>query len=231
MKKIGIIFAMEEELNAFIEDITINNEYDIFDLHFYHTIINDNECILVISGVGKVNAARTAQILIDNYHTDMIINVGVAGGVSQNLNIGDIVVGDRLAQHDFDITAFKHEKGFIPNVGVYINSDEYLIQKTCEVLDKNKVNYHTGVIASGDIFCTEEAMSMKIAKKFNALCVEMEGASIAQVCFLSHIPFIVLRSISDIPNNNNVITYEEFLESSSKKVSVILKSLIEVIDI
>ena len=74
-------------------------------------------------------------------------------------------------------------------------------------------------------------MSNKIATKFNALCVEMEGASIAQVCFLSHIPFIVLRSISDIPNNNNVVTYEEFLESSSKKVAVVLKKIIERINI
>ena len=231
MKKVGLIFAMEEELNAFIKDISILNEYDIFDLHFFHTIINDNECILVISGVGKVNAARTAQILIDNYHVDMIVNVGVAGGVSTNLAIGDIVIGDKMVQHDFDITAFKHEKGYIPNVGVYIKSDEYLVKLAEEALIDNNYLYQKGVIASGDIFCTEEAMSNKIATKFNALCVEMEGASIAQVCFLSHIPFIVLRSISDIPNNNNVVTYEEFLESSSKKVAVVLKKIIERINI
>ena len=87
------------------------------------------------------------------------------------------------------------------------------------------------MIASGDIFCTEEAMSSKIANKFNALCVEMEGASIAQVCFLSHIPFLVLRSISDIPNNDNVVTYEEFLESSSKKVADVLIKILKKIDI
>ena len=231
MKKVGLIFAMEEELNAFIKDINILNEYDIFDLHFFHTIINDNECILVISGVGKVNAARTAQILIDNYHVDMIINVGVAGGVSTSLSIGDIIIGEKMVQHDFDITAFKHEKGYIPNVGIYINGDEYLIKLAEDVLVDNNYPYQKGVIASGDIFCTEEAMSNKIATKFNALCVEMEGASIAQVCFLSHIPFVVLRSISDIPNNNNVVTYEEFLESSSKKVAVVLKNIIERINI
>ena len=230
MKKLGIIFAMEEELNGFISDIKIENEYDIFDLHFYHVIINKIECILVISGVGKVNAARTAQILIDNYQVDMVFNVGVAGGVSNKLLIGDIVVGEKMVQHDFDITAFSHEKGYIPNVGVYINSDEYLVKLAEDILLKNHISYHKGIIASGDIFCTEEKMSNKIAKKFNALCVEMEGASIAQVCFLSHIPFLVLRSISDIPNNNNVITYEEFLASSSKNVSLILKEMIEKID-
>lgn len=231
MKKIGIIFAMEEELNAFINNINIEKEYDIFDLHFFHGRILDTECVLVISGVGKVNAARTSQILIDNYEVDAIINIGVAGGVSTNLNVGNIVIGEKLVQHDFDITAFDHEKGYIPNVGVFINSDEYLTNLACNILDKEKISYHKGVIASGDIFCTEEAMSMKIAKKFNALCVEMEGASIAQVAYLSHIPFVVIRSISDVPNNNNVVTYEEFLESSSLKVANVLKKIIESINI
>ncbi len=231
MKKIGTIFAMEEELNAFINNINIEKEYDIFDLHFFHGRILDTECVLVISGVGKVNAARTSQILIDNYEVAAIINIGVAGGVSTNLNVGDIVIGEKLVQHDFDITAFDHEKGYIPNVGVFINSDEYLVNLASDVLDKEKISYHKGVIASGDIFCTEEAMSMKIAKKFNALCVEMEGASIAQVAYLSHIPFVVIRSISDVPNNNNVVTYEEFLESSSLKVANVLKKIIESINI
>lgn len=227
MKKIGLIFAMEEELNAFIENVVIEKEYDIFDLHFFHGKINDIECVLVISGIGKVNAARTTQILIDNYQVEAIINVGVAGGASDKLTVGDIVIGEKLVQHDFDITAFNHDKGYIPNVGVFINSDEYLITLACNALNTEKINYHRGIIASGDIFCTEEAMSMKIANKFNALCVEMEGASIAQVCFLSHIPFIVIRSISDTPNNNNVITYEEFLESSSIIVANVLKKILE----
>ena len=231
MKKIGIIFAMDEEIDTFKELINIQNEYDIFDLHFYESEINNIDVIMVTSGVGKVNAARTTQILIDNYGVDLILNVGVAGGVNTGLSVGDIVIGEKLVQHDFDITAFNHEKGYIPKVGVYINSDEYLVKLASEVLDREKISYQKGVIASGDIFCTEEAMSSKIASKFNALCVEMEGASIAQVCYLSHIPFIVIRSISDVPNNKNVITYEEFLESSSKIVSKGLISIIKSIDI
>jgi adenosylhomocysteine nucleosidase len=231
MKKYGIIFAMEEEIETFINNVDIQNEYDIFDLHFYESVINNVLCMMVVSGVGKVNAARTTQILIDNYGVDLIINVGVAGGVSSNLNVLDIVVGEKLVQHDFDITAFNHEKGYIPKVGVYINSDEYLVKLSCEVLEKEGINYHKGIIASGDIFCTEEAMSKKIATKFNALCVEMEGASIAQVCYLSHIPFIVIRSISDVPNNKNVMVYEEFLEASSRIVSSALLNIIKSVDI
>ncbi len=231
MKKIGIIFAMNEEENEFLKLVKIENEYDIFDLHFIEVVINNIKCILVTCGVGKVNASRCTQILIDNYNVDIIINIGVAGGVSERLKIGDIIIGEKLVQHDFDITAFNHEKGYIPKVGVYIDSDEYLTKLSCDVLEKERVNYHKGVIASGDIFCTEEAMGMKIAKKFNALCVEMEGASIAQVCFLSHIPFIVIRSISDVPNNDNVMVYEEFLEKSSKIVATALLNIIKNIDV
>ena len=176
------------------------------------------EVILVQSGVGKVNAARCAQILIDNIKVDYIFNIGVAGGVADKLNVGDIVIGEKLVQHDFDITAFNHEKGYIPNIGVYIDSDEYLVKISKSVTSDNP-RVFSGVIASGDIFCTDYIMGKKINNKFNALCVEMEGASIAQVCYLSHIPFLVIRSISDTPDNNNVITYEEFLKESSMTIS------------
>jgi adenosylhomocysteine nucleosidase len=227
MKKIGIIFAMEEELNELKKYLKIENEYNIFDLTFYEGTIGKCHVILVQSGVGKVNASRCTQILIDNVKVDYIFNIGVAGGISNNLNVGDIVIGEKLVQHDFDITAFNHEKGYIPNVGVYIDSDSYLIDITKKVINNDKsINVLSGVIASGDIFCTSETMSKKINKKFNALCVEMEGSAVAQVCYLCNIPFLVLRSISDTPDNNNVITYEEFLEDSCKKVAGIMNKII-----
>lgn len=223
MKKIGIIFAMKEELSALKKYLTITNEYSIFNLKFYESKMNNIEIVLVECGVGKVNAARTTQILIDNMKVDYIFNIGVAGGVSNKLSVGDIVLGEKLVQHDFDITSFNHEKGYIPSVGVYIDSDTYLLNIANEVLNSIKdITYHRGVIASGDIFCTETKMSEKIATKFNALCVEMEGASIAQVCFLSHVPFLIIRSISDVINDNNKVTYEEFLLSSCNKVADVM---------
>lgn len=231
MKRIGIIFAMEEELKELLKFLNITKEYNIFDLNFYEGSIHNTECILVKSGVGKVNAARTTQILIDNINVDYIFNIGVAGGISDILNVGDIVIGEYLVQHDFDITAFNHEKGYIPEIGVYIKSDEYLYTIANNILrENNEINILSGVIASGDIFCTELSMVQKINKKFNALCVEMEGASIAQICHLCHIPFLVLRSISDTPNNNNVITYEEFLEKSSKNIAEAMCKIIEKIN-
>ena len=222
---------MEEELKELKPFLVDTKQYTIFDLTFYEGRINNVKCFLVESGVGKVNAARTTQILIDNFKVDYIFNIGVAGGIDQRLNVGDIVIGERLVQHDFDITAFNHEKGYIPKVGVYLDSDTYLVKIAQESFQKeDETNLLTGIIASGDIFCTETKMTEKINKKFNALCVEMEGASIAQVCYLSHIPFLIIRSISDTPNNDNVITYNEFLDKSCKKVAYFMNKIIKKIE-
>ena len=226
MKKIGIIAAMEEEMQQIKEIMEGISEKKIYNLTFYIGTISQKECILVECGIGKVNAARTTQILIDNFDIEYIVNVGTAGATSTELNTTDVVIADKLIQHDFDITAFDHEKGFIPNCGVYLNSDDYLLNITKNILIEN-INIHEGVIASGDIFCTDKHMSEKIHNKFNALCVDMEGASIAQTSFLAGVPFIVIRSISDIPNNQNVMTYDKFLERSSKIVSLFLKEMID----
>ncbi|MCI6712974.1 MAG: 5'-methylthioadenosine/S-adenosylhomocysteine nucleosidase, partial [Clostridium sp.] len=110
---------------------------------------------------------------------------------------------------------------------IYINSDNHLVNLSKKILKNNNYTFYTGTIASGDIFCTDKKQSNKIANEFEALCVEMEGASIAQVCHLCHIPFLVIRCISDVPNNNNVITYEEFLDISSQKIALVLKKIIE----
>ena len=229
MDSIGIIFAMKEELTEVLKRMNQINEYKIFDLTFYECEYNNKKVTLVESGIGKVNAARCTQILIDNMKNDCIFNVGVAGGVSEDVDICDVVIADKLIQHDFDLRPFNYERGFIPKVGDYIQCDEYLLRIAKEVeIDSKK---HIGTVASGDIFVTEELMGKKINNKFNALCVEMEGASIAQTCYLSNIPFLVIRSISDSPrkNSNNKITYEDFLEKSSKTAAeFILKILTKI---
>lgn len=219
---------MEEEINAIKEYLTVTKETKIYELTFIEGLISDKECVIVEGGVGKVNAARTAQILIDNFKIDYLLNVGVAGGIDESLNVGDIVIGQRLVQHDFDITAFDHKKGYIPNIGDYINADEELVKLATKVITSTE-NTHvkTGTIASGDIFITDQNISKEINKEFDALCVEMEGASIAQVAKLCNIPFLILRSISDVPNNNNKVTYEEFLEESTKIIAKVVNNLLK----
>lgn len=225
--KIGILFAMNEELNALKKHLKINKTNKIYELEFFEGTIENTECVLVECGIGKVNAARCTQVLIDNYDLDYIFNIGVAGGVSNDLQVGDIVVGEKLVQHDFDITAFNHEKGYIPNLGgKFIDSCSELI----ELSKKSSLPVKYGVIASGDIFCTDVNMSNKINSKFNALCVEMESAAVAQVCYLCKVPFLIIRSISDVPNNENNITFDEFLLEASDKVADYLVSILSKIE-
>lgn len=220
--KIGIIVAMEEELNSIKKYMDNITEETIFDITFYKGSINNVDAVLVRSGIGKVNAARTTQLLIDFGEVSYIINIGVAGGVSSKVNIGDIVVGKFLVQHDFDISAFGHERGYITGVGKYIYSDSNLINIFANEIDKTNCSILLGGIASGDIFCNDKDLSLSIQKEFDVDCVEMEGAAIAQVCFLSKIPFLIIRSISDVVNGNNEVDFEQFLNSSSQVVADLL---------
>ncbi len=220
MKIYGIIAAMQEEMQEIKKIMTEIEEKKVYELTFFKGKINDKNVVLVESGVGKVNAARTTQILIDKFKVEAIINVGSAGCANNELEIGDIVIGKKLVQHDFDITAFGHPKGFISNVGENVESDSKLIEimeQTISKLQDEEFKIKVGTIASGDIFCTEKTMKDKIRTKFNADAIEMEGSAIAQVCKLDNIPFIVIRSISDNPNGNNNITFEQFLEKASKR--------------
>ena len=226
MKIYGIIAAMQEEMQEIKKIMTEIKEKKVYELTFFDGKINNKNVILVESGVGKVNAARTTQVLIDNFMVEAVINVGSAGCANSELEIGDIVIGKTLVQHDFDITAFGHPKGFISNVGENIESDSDLIRKmeqTISKLQDKEFKIKVGTIASGDIFCIEKTMKDKIRTKFNADAIEMEGSAIAQVCKLDNIPFIVIRSISDNPNGNNNITFEQFLEKASKRCAQIIE--------
>lgn len=230
MAMVGIIAAMDEEMQEIEYIMTEKQIQIIYELNFIIGKINNTEIVLVKSGVGKVNAARTTQILIDNFEIEAVINVGSAGSANDELEIGDIVIGNKLVHHDFDITAFGHPKGYISNVGQYVEADAILVQKMKQIISKmqdGEFKIKIGTIASGDIFCTELKMKEKIRSKFNADAIEMESASIAQVCKLDNVPFIVIRSISDKPNGNNNITFEQFLEKASKRCAKIIKEFLD----
>lgn len=229
MKKYGIITAMKEEMQEIEKIMREIEKQKIYELTFIKGKINQNDVVLVEAGVGKVNAARTTQILIDNFKVDIVINVGSAGSANDELEIGDIVIGEKIVQHDFDITAFGHPKGFISNVGQFLESDKKLINEFEKIAlnqKENEFNIKIGTVASGDIFCTDIRMKNKIREKFNADAIEMEGAAIAQVCKLDKVPFIIIRSISDKPNGNNNVTFDKFLEKASKRCAQILKKVI-----
>lgn len=227
-KYIGIIAAMPEEMEAIKSKMINTKEIDILNLKFWEGKIKNQKIILVKCGIGKVNAARTTQIMIDKFDIDYIINVGSAGTINDEVEYGDIVIGKYVLQHDFDITAFGHEKGYISNIGVKLESNTKLI-KRCEYVIKNmKVNEYKciiGTIATGDIFCTSRKMKEKIRTKFNADCVEMEGAAIAQTAYLSNTPFIIIRSISDSPNEKNQIDFNQYLKMAADRCAIFIEDL------
>ena len=145
-KYVGIIAAMPEEMEAIKSKMINTKEVDIFNLKFFEGKIKNQKIILVKCGVGKVNAARTTQIMIDKFDIDYIINIGSAGSINDDVEYGDIVIGKYVLQHDFDITAFGHEKGYISNIGVKLESNTKLI-KRCEYVIKNmKENNYKCVI-------------------------------------------------------------------------------------
>lgn len=224
--KIGLIFAEDEELDSVKSKMIINNEISIYNLKIYECNYKSSSCYLVKCGVGKVNAARTTQILISNFNVDCIINMGVAGSISKDINKCDVVIASKLVQYDFDLTRFGREKGFVPNTGKYFESDIKLLDVAKKI--KCDENIFVGIIASGDAFVSSLDIGKMINKEFNALCVEMEGASIAQVCCLANIPFLVIRSISDsLYDKDNHSSFEEFLVKSSIVGSKILFELLD----
>ena len=233
MEKInyGLIAAMKEEVEEIKKIMTEIQEKTIYELKFITGKIKSSNIVLVECGVGKVNSARVTQILIDKFkEIDIIINVGSSASANEKLDIGDIVIGQKLVQHDFDITAFGHKKGYISNVGEDVKTNSQLIEKMENViqnLPNSNCNVKIGTIASGDIFCTDINMKNKIREKFGADAIDMESSAIAQVCYLDKKPFIIIRSISDKPNGENQITFDKFLELASKRCATILERFIE----
>ena len=230
MSKIGIIGAMELEVATLKKNMDTDQITKKAGMEFHEGNLKGMPVVVVQCGVGKVNAARTTQIMIDKFDISYIINIGSAGSINDEIDYGDIVIGKYVLQHDFDITAFGHEKGYISNIGVKLESNSKLI-KRCEYVIKNmKENLYKcviGTIATGDIFCTSRKMKEKIRTKFDADCVEMEGAAIAQTAYLSDTPFIIIRSISDSPNENNQIDFNKYLKMAANRCAIFIEDLMK----
>ena len=229
MQEIGIIVAMDEERESILNIMTDVKVEQVYNLRFLRGKIKEKTCILVKSGIGKVNAARTTQIMLNQFDIQYVINLGAGGSINGLLNIGDVLIGKEVVQHDFDITAFGHSKGYITGVGDKVICDRNLISELEQIIQsipERSYQIKIGVIATGDIFCTETWMKDKIRAKFNADVVDMECAAIAQVCYLDNVPFIVIRSISDTPNGENATTFDENLKLASKRCANILKEFL-----
>lgn len=224
---IGIIGAMQKEVEALKSQMIIHEELYKAKMHFIKGILYDKEVVVVVSGVGKVNAAICTQILIDNFEVDVVINVGVAGGVSEDTKPGDVVIGTSLIQHDFDTTMFGDRLGQIANMDVFdFKSDMNLVNLAKQAKLKEGISILEGVIVTGDQFINSPEKVKFLVDTFDAKATEMEGASIAHTAYLNNKPFVVIRSISDNASTGATVEFEEFVPLAVDNSIQILKALI-----
>ncbi|MFX0548911.1 5'-methylthioadenosine/adenosylhomocysteine nucleosidase [Hathewaya histolytica] len=209
---IGIIGAMNEETEKLIDKMTVLRKMSKASMTFNFGMLDNKEVVVVTCGIGKVNAAICAQILVDDFHVDYVINVGIAGGLKEEIYPGDIVIASSLIYHDFDATFFNYKLGQVPRLDVFdFKCDNTLSKYAKESANNLKThNVYEGSIVSGDQFISSKEKLMWLSKEFNAYACEMEGASIAHVCHLNKVPFIVIRSISDNAINGTHSDYETF---------------------
>jgi len=197
MTKLAIMGAMEEEITPLLSHFTDVKKVDYANNTYYECKLGDLNVVIAYSKIGKVFSTLTASAMIQKFGCDTLLFSGVAGGINPSLKIGDLVVANKLSQHDLDITAFGHAHGFVPGGNVYVNTDEKLKNIALEVAKQNNVKIIEGIIATGDQFVCDEKRKDFIANTFNADALEMEGASVAVVCDALNVPCLVLRAISD----------------------------------
>jgi len=213
MELIGIIGAMEEEVLTLKDKMVIQEVRSIASLDFFIGSLKDKKVVVVQGGIGKVNSAVCTQILIDVFYVDAIVNTGVAGALSPDLELGDIVISSDAIQHDVDATSFGYDKGIIPRMKTSeFKSDEHLIKiaKLASNHLSSSINVYVERIVSGDQFIAHPAKKSELIKEFNGFCTEMEGAAIAHVCYLNDIPCCIIRSISDKADDSAEVNFAEF---------------------
>ena len=228
MGTIGIIGAMEVEVKELKEQMQITRQLTKAGMEFCEGILEGQDVVVVRSGVGKVNAAVCSQTMILKYSPDIMINVGVAGGLSDEFKIGDIAVADSVVEHDMDTSPIGDPVGLISGINlVNIPCDKKLADLMEQAVSKvGTITSKRGVIASGDQFISKQEQRDRIKDNFGAIAAEMEGASIGHVCYMNGVPFGVLRAISDGANDDSHMDYPEFVKmAAANSIKIILELL------
>ncbi len=210
---IGIIGAMEEEV-AILRDAMEGVEVNLrASMEFSKGKLWGKEVVVVRSGIGKVNAAACAQILVDLYEVDTLINTGIAGSLDARIDIGDIVVSSDVLHHDMDAVAFGYPIGQVPRMETLsFPADERLVSLASAANREANPDIKTfvGRVVSGDQFVASKELKEKIVENFQPLCTEMEGAAIAQVAYLNKVSCVIIRAISDKADNSATMDYPTF---------------------
>ncbi|PXW91595.1 adenosylhomocysteine nucleosidase [Streptohalobacillus salinus] len=226
---IGIIGAMDQEVQLLKDHMNISKETTIANCLYIEGQLDGIEVVLLKSGIGKVNAALATTILLDRFKVEWVINTGSAGGLDQSLSVGDVVIGKEVVHHDVDVRAFNYQYGQVPGMPERYLADLRLIEATeAAIKDKNEVTAKQGLIATGDSFMQTEAQTYVVLNHFpEAMAVEMEAAAIAQVCYQYQVPFVIIRSLSDIAGKTSSVSFDQYLDQAATHAATLIMRVIK----
>lgn len=215
---IGIIGAMQEEINELLNNMSDMKHTEKAGILFHSGQIEGQPIILCKCGVGKVNAAVCTQILIDTFQVEAVIFTGVAGALHPDLQIGDLVISSDCMQHDMDVSPLGFARGMIPYADTSIfPADPLLIKHAYECSTAAFAgSVMIGRVLSGDQFIANRDTVRNLYSDLNGACTEMEGAAVAQTCYMNHIPYVVIRSMSDQADGSAVVNFSEFTIMAAK---------------
>ena len=229
--KIAIMGAMPEEIAPILQRLGSYTTTEYANNKYYEANYNGVDLVIAYSKIGKVFSALTAATMIEHFGAQRLLFSGVAGAISDQLKVGDLIVATKLAQHDLDISAFGHPYGYVPEGAVYVQADTTMIQLAKEVASEMGKTLQEGVIATGDQFVANEERKNWIGSTFAADALEMEGASVAVVCDALKVPFFILRAISDAADMDASFSFDEFLETSAlESAEFVMKMVDKIVD-
>lgn len=230
MNIIGIIGAMEEEVELLKEKMTDTVIIEKAGMKFVKGTLKGQTAVVVRSGIGKVNAGICTQILADEFQVEAVINTGIAGSLKAEINIGDIVLSTDTMQHDVDAREFGYLLGQIPRMETLtFLADEKLrklAKEVCEEVNPD-IQVFEGRVASGDQFVADKVTKEKIIENTQAYCTEMEGAAIGQAAYLNKIPYLVIRAISDKADDSAHVDYPTFERQAIRHTVNLVSSMME----
>jgi len=227
MSKIAIMGAMPEEIAPLLEKVENINRVEYAKNSYYEATYKGKELVIAYSKIGKVFSSLTAATLIEKFSCEKLLFSGVAGAINPELHIGDLIIANKLCQHDLDISIFGHDYGFVPEGAKFVETDKALRDIAKEVAKKNELSLIEGTIATGDQFVASNDRKAFIAKNFQADALEMEGASVAVVCDALEVPFFILRAISDTANDDAEMDFDAFMVSSAKISANFILDMVE----
>ena len=228
MTDIGIIGALDEEVLGLVGMLENTRTTRVSGIDFHEGRLFGKNIVVARCGVGKVFAAICAEAMILNFSPRLIVNTGVGGALDKGLRCTDVVIADRLVQHDMDTTALGDEAGMISGIcKVYFETDTRAVEILTEAAEILSVRATVGTVATGDRFVSDKADKDKIASLFGAAACEMEGGAIAHTAFVNKTPFAVIRAISDSADGSANMDYSEFMPIAAKKSSALTLALIE----